>query len=344
MDDFKRMAVFAAVVQQGSMTAAARALGLTPSAVSQQVRALEAQAGLPLMQRTTRKMSLTEAGQRFHAQCVRMVEAAAQARAELEAERSRPEGELRIAATVGLAVPLGRALAPVLHAHPQLRLHLVLDDAHTDLVTERIDLAIRLGKLPDSNWVARPLGSLPWWLCAAPALLAGASGQLRAGKRKATTARPKTLSAANSHGAQPTQPAQLQALPWVMRESGVPSGHAATGAAAAAFPTHAGAAQPGQTVWLQRGDERQAISPMPRVRCTQQLAVQQLCLDGLGVAQLFSLDVAELVARGELLRLLPDWDCGQLAIWALTPGREALPARVRVALKAIQAHFAQVAV
>ena len=337
MDDFKRMAVFAAVVQQGSMTAAARALGLTPSAVSQQVRALEAQAGLPLMQRTTRKMSLTEAGQRFHAQCVRMVEAAAQARAELEAERSRPEGELRIAATVGLAVPLGRALAPVLHAHPQLRLHLVLDDAHTDLVTERIDLAIRLGKLPDSSWVARPLGSLPWWLCAAPALLTGSSGQPGAARRKAAKASAKTLATPI------TQPAQLQALPWVMRESGASSMHAAMGAAVA-FPAHAGATQPGQTVWLQRGDERQAINPVPRVRCTQQLAVQQLCLDGLGVAQLFSLDVAERVARGELLRLLPDWDCGQLAIWALTPDRQALPARVRVALKAIQAHFAQVAV
>ena len=337
MDDFKRMAVFAAVVQQGSMTAAARALGLTPSAVSQQVRALEAQAGLPLMQRTTRKMSLTEAGQRFHAQCVRMVEAAAQARAELEAERSRPEGELRIAATVGLAVPLGRALAPVLHAHPQLRLHLVLDDAHTDLVTERIDLAIRLGKLPDSSWVARPLGSLPWWLCAAPALLAGAAGLPAAGKRKAAKASAKM---------QPpiTQPAQLQALPWVMREAGVTGVSPSTGAPGALAAQAAGATQPGQAVWLQRGDERQAINPVPRVRCTQQLAVQQLCLDGLGVAQLFSLDVAELVARGELLRLLPDWDCGQLAIWALTPDRQALPARVRVALKAIQAHFAQVAV
>ena len=79
MDDFKRMAVFAAVVQHGSMTAAAHALRMTPSAVSQQVRALEAQAGLPLMHRTTRKMRLTEAGQRFHAQCARMVAAAAQA-------------------------------------------------------------------------------------------------------------------------------------------------------------------------------------------------------------------------------------------------------------------------
>ena len=236
-----------------------------------------------------------------------------------------------------LPLPQGRALAPVLHAHPQLRLHLVLDDAHTDLVTERIDLAIRLGKLPDSSWVARPLGSLPWWLCAAPALLAGAAGLPAAGKRKAAKASAKM---------QPpiSQPAQLQALPWVMREAGVTGASPSTGAPGALAAQAAGATQPGQAVWLQRGDERQAINPVPRVRCTQQLAVQQLCLDGLGVAQLFSLDVAELVARGELLRLLPDWDCGQLAIWALTPDRQALPARVRVALKAIQAHFAQVAV
>ena len=328
MDDFRRMAVFAAVVQQGSMTAAARVLGMTPSAVSQQVRALEAQAGLPLMQRTTRKMTLTDAGQRFHAQCARMVEAAAQARAELEAERSRPEGELRIAATVGLAVPLGRALAPVLHAHPQLRLHLVLDDAHTDLVGERIDLAIRLGKLPDSNWVARPLASLPWWLCAAPALLAGTGADQRKGAR----ARKRQAGVTSQPVGQVTQPAQLQALPWVMRDQPVSGG---AGIAGLPAPTQ------GASLWLQRGDERVAITPTPRVRCTQQLAVQQLCLDGLGVAQLFSLDVAERVARGELLRLLPDWDCGQLAIWALTPGRQALPARVRVALQAIQGHFAQ---
>ena len=69
MEDLNRMAVFATVVEQGSMSAAARSLGMTASAVSQHIRLLEAQSGLPLLQRTTRKHSLTEAGQRFYAQC-----------------------------------------------------------------------------------------------------------------------------------------------------------------------------------------------------------------------------------------------------------------------------------
>ena len=87
MEDLNRMAVFATVVEQGSMSAAARLLGMTASAVSQHIRQLETQSGVPLMHRTTRKLSLSEAGQRFYAQCALMQRAARQARAELEAER-----------------------------------------------------------------------------------------------------------------------------------------------------------------------------------------------------------------------------------------------------------------
>lgn len=299
MEDLNRMAVFATVVEQGSMSAAARVLGMTTSAVSQQLRLLESRAGLPLLRRTTRKHSLTEAGQRFYVQCAVMLQAARQARAELEAERDEPVGELRIAAVLGLASPLGRALAPLLHAHPQLRLRLLLDDTHTDLVTERIDLAIRLGRLPDSTWVARSLGRLPWWICAAPALLAPATPL-------------------------PSQPQQLQALPWIARYTGksvtttLDFQHQSTGATAQLHTT-------------------------PRILCNQQQGLQQLCVEGLGLAKLFSLDVADPVQNGQLLRLLPDWDCGSLAIWALTPERNALPARVRLALTALQAYFGPLA-
>ncbi|MFG5776802.1 LysR substrate-binding domain-containing protein [Comamonas sp. J-3] len=297
MEDLNRMAVFAAVVEQGSMSAAARLLGMTASAVSQHIRQLEAQSGVPLMHRTTRKLSLSEAGQRFYAQCALMLQAARQARAELEAEREEPVGELRIAAVLGLAAPLGRALAPLLHAYPQLRLQLLLDDAHTDLVAERVDMAIRLGSLPDSSWVARPLARLPWWICAAPSLLA-------------------------SH-AKPQHPQQLLALPWIARNTGV----------SITSKLHLQAAS-GESVQLHT---------TPRIICNQQQGLQQLCSEGLGLAKLFSLDVAEPVANGQLLRLLPEWDCGSLDIWALTPQRDALPARVRLALKALQAQFAPLA-
>ena len=100
MDDLKRMAVFASVVQHGSMTGAGRALGMSPSAVSQQVRQLEREGGVTLLHRSTRKLALTEAGQRYHAQCAAMCAAAEQARAELAAARDAPSGELRMSATV----------------------------------------------------------------------------------------------------------------------------------------------------------------------------------------------------------------------------------------------------
>ena len=92
MDDFKRMAIFAAVVRHGSMTAAARSLGMSPSAVSQQVRQLESQGGVTLMHRTTRQLTLTDAGQRFYAQCALMVDAASSARSTTTTRRSDLNG------------------------------------------------------------------------------------------------------------------------------------------------------------------------------------------------------------------------------------------------------------
>jgi DNA-binding transcriptional LysR family regulator len=306
MEDLKRMAIFATVVEQGSMTAAARILGMSASAVSQQVRQLEAQAGLPLMHRTTRRLSLTDAGQRFYAQCAVMLQAARQARAELDAERDEPVGELRIAAVLGLAAPLGRALAPLLHAHPQLRLQLLLDDSHSDLVAERVDIAIRLGELPDSHWVARTLGTLPWWICAAPALAQG---------------RPW-----------PSNPQALQAWPWMARNIGTTNNN-----------NNNNNNSTSMQLLHRHSGELVVLHTTPRIISNQQYALQQLCSEGLGLARLFSLEVANQVHSGQLLRLLPDWDCGSLRISALTPERQALPARVRLALAALQAHFAPLA-
>lgn len=168
MDDFKRMAVFAAVVRLGSMTRAAAALGMSPSAVSQQVRALEHAGGVTLLHRTTRKLRLTEAGVRFAEHCAAMVAAGEQARQHLSAARDAPSGELRMSAPVGFARHIGPALAPLLADHPSLSLSLLVDDALIDLVDARIDLALRAGRLPDSGWVAQRLCGLPWVICAAP--------------------------------------------------------------------------------------------------------------------------------------------------------------------------------
>lgn len=174
IDDLQALAVFATVVREGSLSAAARRLGGTPSAVSQRLRALEAAHGVRLLHRTTRRLSLTEAGQRLLGPAERLLVEAQAAHDALALARDALDGELRLSAPVGFARHLGPALAPLLAAHPALRLSLLVDDALIDLVAHRIDLALRAGPLADSSWVARPVGRFEWLIVAAPAYLARA--------------------------------------------------------------------------------------------------------------------------------------------------------------------------
>ena len=171
MDDLKRMAIFAAVVQQGSMSAAARQLGISTSAVSQQVRLLEQGGGVTLLHRSTRKLTLTDAGARYAEHCQALVAAAAQARAQLTLAHDAPTGELRLSAPVGFARHVAPALAPLLAEYPTLSLKLLVDDAMIDLIDARVDLALRAGRLADSSWTAQRLCALEWALCAAPSYL-----------------------------------------------------------------------------------------------------------------------------------------------------------------------------
>ncbi|WP_374555829.1 LysR family transcriptional regulator [Aquitalea pelogenes] len=167
------MAVFATVVEQGSMVAAARALGMTPSAVSQHISKLESEHGVSLLHRTTRSLTLTEAGSLFYQGCADMLAAARLAEQRLNEMRDAPVGELRLSAPTGFAGPmLTEALAPLLAAHPRLSLKLFFHDEMIDLVQHRIDLALRAGDLKDSSLVARHLADWESVLCAAPSYLA----------------------------------------------------------------------------------------------------------------------------------------------------------------------------
>lgn len=172
MADFKRMAVFAAVVEQGSLSAAGRRLGMSTSAVSQHLRALEEAFGVVLLNRSTRKLGLTDAGQRVARHCQAMVAAAEAAQQQLSLAQDAPQGQLRMSAPQGFARHIAPALSPLLASHPELSLYLRLGDEMIDLIEARIDLALRAGRLADSSWVARRLCELECVLCAAPAYLA----------------------------------------------------------------------------------------------------------------------------------------------------------------------------
>ena len=157
IDRLKRMAIFARVVEAGSMSAAARELELTTSAVSQQVRQLEVETGLALLHRSTRRLNTTEAGQAYYEECAAMLLAAQAAEQRLSDLRDEPRGELRIAFPVGFSAHIAAALTPLLRAHPMLSLRLFAEDRRVDLIAERIDLAIRVGSFGDSNLIARRL-------------------------------------------------------------------------------------------------------------------------------------------------------------------------------------------
>ena len=173
MDQLRRYAIFAAVVEAGSMTGAAKALGMTPSAVSQHIGQLEGLLGLPLLHRSTRRLSLTEAGEVVWQGCQSLQQTLNQTELRLSEVRDSLLGEVRITAPVGMAgQPLARALSPLLQAHPGLCIQIIADDGKRDLIKERIDVALRVGTLEDSTLVARRLGQTRMLLCASPAYLA----------------------------------------------------------------------------------------------------------------------------------------------------------------------------
>ncbi len=169
------MNAFAAVVEAGSFTGAAGAKGLSKAALSRHVAQLEDRLGVRLLNRTTRRLSLTEAGRAFYEGCQRMLAEAESAEVQVTALAARPRGVLRLSAPVSFAYwHLNALLVPFLEACPELELDLVLGDRRVDLVEEGFDAAIRIGRLLDSSLIAKRLCRLESYLVAAPGYLAEA--------------------------------------------------------------------------------------------------------------------------------------------------------------------------
>jgi DNA-binding transcriptional LysR family regulator len=156
MLDLNDVAVFVQVVRCGSFAEAARRLGMPPNTLSRRVQQLEAQLGTRLMQRSTRKLSLTSAGQDFHDRCAGAVEGLIDAGQSLLSRNEAPSGLVRVAAPADFFdfFPM-EWLAEFLAKYPQVRVDFVLSDARADLIADRVDVAIRGGVLEDSGLFAR---------------------------------------------------------------------------------------------------------------------------------------------------------------------------------------------
>ena len=167
MDQLTSMSVFAGVVEVQSFSAAARRLGLSKSAVSKHVSRLEDRLNVRLLNRTTRRLSLTEAGEAFFQHCTRVVAAAEEAEAAMTRLHAEPRGVIRLNAPMDFGrlhvVPL---LPDFFVRYPEVSLDMTLNDRLVDLVEEGYDLAIRVGRLSDSTLVARKLAPMRGAICA----------------------------------------------------------------------------------------------------------------------------------------------------------------------------------
>jgi len=174
MLDLNQMALFVQVVQAGSFAEAARRLGMPPTTLSRQVAQLEDTLQARLLQRTTRKLTLTEAGRTLFDQCAAQIEALNNAASGLAGESQTPKGTVRVAASAGFFdyFPM-EWVAEFLDTHPAVQLEFVLSDGMADFIGEGIDVAFRgSAELPDSSLVARKLATGALVLAASPAYLA----------------------------------------------------------------------------------------------------------------------------------------------------------------------------
>jgi DNA-binding transcriptional LysR family regulator len=172
MDRLTSMAVFVAAAEEGSLSGAARRFGLSASMAGKHVSAIEAGLNVRLMQRSTRQLVLTDAGQAYFARCKRILEEVEDANREAGEAQQTVSGVLRVAAPVTFgAMHLGEVIARYLDQHPNVAVEVMLDDRYVDLLGAGIDVAIRIGRLLASDLIARRLAPCRMVFCAAPDFL-----------------------------------------------------------------------------------------------------------------------------------------------------------------------------
>ncbi len=166
------MAVFAKVAEAMSFSEAARRLGLSKAAVSKHVARLERSLGAKLLNRTTRRLSLTEVGAAFYEHCARVVAEAEAAELAVSRLRSEPRGTLKLTAPAAFGhLHIAPAIPDFLARYPEVSVQMVMNDRVVDLAEEGFDVAIRMTSKPAPNIVARRLAPIRWVVCAAPQYL-----------------------------------------------------------------------------------------------------------------------------------------------------------------------------
>ena len=172
MSNFGDLEIFARVVSAGSMSAAGRELGLSPAVVSKRLRRLEDRLGSRLLQRTTRQIALTEAGQGFYERVIAILAGVEEAEAFVSRRSALARGPLKVTAPTSFGrLHIAPHLGAFMEANPDLAINLILSDDFVDIVGDGYDVAIRIAELADSSLVARKIAPVRRILCATPAYI-----------------------------------------------------------------------------------------------------------------------------------------------------------------------------
>ena len=283
MDLLASLRSFVAVAASGSFSAVARGEAISQSAVTRRIGDLEAHFGVRLLNRTTRRVSLTPDGEDLLAHARHVLATAEAMEESLGRHRTSATGLVRIGAPVGFGTYLAARMPALLARHPGLSVELVMSDTPRDMVADRLDIAALFQPLADSSLVVRQIAELAWLTVATPGYLAAAGTPLR----------PEDLARHNCllHAASP--------------------GH----------------------LWHFTGPRGLAeVQVQGRFSANVLEALYRGALAGLGVARLPELEVAEDLAAGRLVRLLPGYEAPRMPVYLATPSRRHLPPRTRVVL------------
>jgi DNA-binding transcriptional LysR family regulator len=304
MDKLLAMRTFVRVVEAGSFSAVAHESDTTQSAVSKQVAALERALGAKLLTRTTRSLALTEDGARYFEEARRLVAEIAEAESALQRGEQQLTGRLRIAASVGFGrmklMPLVRSF---LAAHPDVRIDLRLHDNFIDLVEHGIDIAVRIGELPDSRLIARRVGT---------------AGRSLLAHRSYLRSLPKGLNA-------PRVPDDLTAHNCIVYTE-IAARNDWT------FIADAGAAEPPGTTRSVRVDGNLQTNSSEVMRAS--------ILAGMGIGHAPTWLFEDEIACGEVVTLLPDWHTFASPIHLVSPPERRHSAKVRAFADHVAAGFA----
>lgn len=288
---------FVTITESGSLAEAARRLDVSPSAVSQRLRQLESRLGLQLAHRSTRRFSLTEEGELFHAGAVTLLSDLDALVDTLRERSGAVAGTLHVCGPLGFGRHyLAAAIADFHTLHPQLMVSLTLSDVVSPADANRYDLIVHIGALSDSSMVAYPIAPNARFLCASPRYLA---------RRPA-----------------PREPQELAAHDCiVLREN-----------------------HEDVTLWRLRKKRSEVAVRVPAIlSCNDGEVARHWALQGKGVVMRSEWDVADSLASGKLVRLLPEWSLPDADVVALVASRTGLSARVKLFLAFLQARFKPVA-